>query len=116
MVVWYGQRALRSDLTKPFLGRPKSSAGTIPDRLLSPLLLLSIGSKQDHEHEQEQEADYPGDGSAPLTDILRTLHSTGGQEILSLEVFNRQYWSQDALVVAKAGLEKMKIVAAKARV
>jgi sugar phosphate isomerase/epimerase len=59
---------------------------------------------------------YPGDGSAPLTDILRALHATGGQKILSLEVFNRQYWSQDALVVAKAGLEKMKIVAAKALV
>jgi hypothetical protein len=46
---------------------------------------------------------------------LRTLHSTGGQKILSLEVFNRMYRSQDALVVAKAGLEKMKIVAAKAQ-
>jgi len=32
-----------------------------------------------------------------------------------LEVFNRQYWSEEALVVAKAGLEKMKIVAAKAQ-
>jgi sugar phosphate isomerase/epimerase len=59
---------------------------------------------------------YPGDGSAPLADILRTLHSTGGQKILSLEIFNRQYWSEDALVVAKAGLEKMKSVAAKAQV
>jgi 2-keto-myo-inositol isomerase len=59
---------------------------------------------------------YPGDGSAPLTDILRTLHTTGGQKILSLEVFNRQYWSQDALVVARTGLEKMKLVAAKAQV
>jgi sugar phosphate isomerase/epimerase len=58
---------------------------------------------------------YPGDGSAPLIDILRTLHSTGGQKILSLEIFNRQYWSEDALVVAKAGLLKMKSVAAKAQ-
>ncbi|MEO8429109.1 MAG: sugar phosphate isomerase/epimerase family protein [Verrucomicrobiota bacterium] len=58
---------------------------------------------------------YPGDGSAPLTDILRTLQATGGQKVLSLEVFNRQYWSQDALAVAKAGLEKMKIVAARAQ-
>jgi len=58
---------------------------------------------------------YPGDGSAPLADILRTLHSTGGQKILSLEIFNRQYWSEDALVVAKAGLEKMNSIAAKAQ-
>jgi len=59
---------------------------------------------------------YPDDGSAPLSEILRTLHKMGGQKILSLEVFNRQYWSQDALMVARAGLEKMKIVAARAQV
>jgi hypothetical protein len=39
----------------------------------------------------------------------------GRTEDLSLEVLNRLYRSQDALVVAKAGLEKMKIVAAKAQ-
>ena len=33
----------------------KSSAGAIPDRLLSPLLLISIGSQQDEKQEQEQE-------------------------------------------------------------
>jgi hypothetical protein len=27
---------------------------------------------------------------------------------LSLEVFNREYWKQDALAVAKTGLAKMK--------
>ena len=57
---------------------------------------------------------YPGDGSAPLTDILRVLAATGGQKVLSLEVFNRKYWEQDALEVARAGLEKMKAAAAKA--
>jgi hypothetical protein len=29
---------------------------------------------------------------------------------LSLELFNRQYWQQDAFEVAKTGLEKMKKV------
>jgi 2-keto-myo-inositol isomerase len=56
---------------------------------------------------------YPGDGVAPLTDLLQTLRRTGGQKVLSLEVFNRTYWSQDPLVVAKTGLAKMKAVAAK---
>lgn len=59
---------------------------------------------------------YTGDGSAPVTEILRTLHRTGGQKVLSLELFNRQYWSQDALTVAKVGLGKMKGVAAKVQV
>lgn len=57
---------------------------------------------------------YPGDGAAPLTEMLRTLHQTGGTKVLSLEVFNRQYWAQDPLEVAKTGLAKMKAAAAKA--
>jgi 2-keto-myo-inositol isomerase len=50
----------------------------------------------------------PGDGVAPLNQILRALKATGGNKVLSLELFNRQYWDQDALQVAKLGLEKMK--------
>lgn len=56
---------------------------------------------------------YPGDGTAPLVEILRVLRETGGQKVLSLEVFNRQYWAQDALAVAKTGLAKMKAAAEK---
>jgi len=58
---------------------------------------------------------YPGDGAAPLADLLKTLHDTGGQKILSLEAFNRAYWAEDALAVAKTGLAKMKAVVAKAQ-
>lgn len=57
---------------------------------------------------------YPGDGVAPLGDILRLLRETGGQRVLSLEVFNREYWKQDALAVAKTGLAKLKQAAARA--
>jgi sugar phosphate isomerase/epimerase len=56
---------------------------------------------------------YPGDGVAPLTELLQTLHRTGGQKVLSLELFNRTYWSEDALLVAKTGLARMKAVVAK---
>ena len=54
---------------------------------------------------------YPGDGVAPLADILRILHETGGQKVLSLELFNRKYWAEDALIAARTGLAKMKKVA-----
>jgi sugar phosphate isomerase/epimerase len=57
---------------------------------------------------------YPGDGVGPLPDILRTLRNTGGAKVLSLELFNRQYWAQDPLEVARTGLAKMKAVAGKA--
>ncbi|MGH7201061.1 MAG: sugar phosphate isomerase/epimerase family protein, partial [Planctomycetaceae bacterium] len=49
---------------------------------------------------------YPGDGVAPLGDILRTLRDIGFHGTLSLELFNPEYWQQDALTVAKTGLEK----------
>lgn len=57
---------------------------------------------------------YPGDGVAPLSDILKTLHEIGFQGALSLELFNRTYWKQDALTVAKTGLAKMKAAVAAA--
>jgi 2-keto-myo-inositol isomerase len=56
---------------------------------------------------------YPGDGVAPLTELLQLLRRTGGQKVLSLEIFNRKYWSEDALEVAKTGLAKMKAAVAR---
>jgi sugar phosphate isomerase/epimerase len=53
---------------------------------------------------------YPGDGIAPLKTILRDLHEIGFRGVLSLELFNRDYWKQDALKVARTGLEKMRAV------
>jgi sugar phosphate isomerase/epimerase len=53
---------------------------------------------------------YPGDGVAPLKELLRDLRNLGFHGMLSLELFNRDYWKQDALQVAKVGLEKMKSV------
>ena len=57
---------------------------------------------------------YPGDGVAPLTSILRDLLATGFAGVLSLELFNPTYWKQDALAVARTGLEKMQASAAQA--
>jgi 2-keto-myo-inositol isomerase len=51
---------------------------------------------------------YPGDGVAPLKTLLRDLDEGGFQVMLSLELFNRQYWTQDPLTVARTGFEKMK--------
>jgi len=51
---------------------------------------------------------YPGDGSAPMKQIIKDLKNMGGEKILSLELFNRSYWKEDPLLVARRGLEKMK--------
>jgi sugar phosphate isomerase/epimerase len=51
---------------------------------------------------------YPGDGVAPLDTFLQTLRDIGYRGVLSLEVFNREYWKRDAQEVARTGLEKMR--------
>jgi len=60
--------------------------------------------------EEQTDADrvFPGDGEAPVQQIFNDLAAMGGLKILSLELFNRTYWEQDALVVAETGLQKMK--------
>jgi sugar phosphate isomerase/epimerase len=64
----------------------------------------------DPPREKATDADrvYPGDGVAPLPALLRDLAMGGFQVTLSLELFNRKYWSQDPQTVVRTGLEKMK--------
>ncbi|QEG23764.1 TIM barrel protein [Mariniblastus fucicola] len=57
---------------------------------------------------------YPGDGVCPLPEIIGDLIDSGFAGCFSLELFNRDYWKQDAAKVAATGLEKMKAVVAKA--
>jgi sugar phosphate isomerase/epimerase len=58
---------------------------------------------------------YPGDGVAPLSRILQLLFDNGFCGVLSLELFNKDYYRQDPKLVAKTGLEKMQAAVAKAR-
>lgn len=55
---------------------------------------------------------YPGDGVGPLKELFTLLKNPEKPVILSLEVFNPAYYAQDALVVAKTGLAKMKAATA----
>ncbi|RIV22429.1 sugar phosphate isomerase/epimerase [Fibrisoma montanum] len=53
---------------------------------------------------------YTGDGVAPIRQILQTIRNPDRPIILSLEVFNKNYYAQDPLQVAQSGLAKMKAV------
>jgi 2-keto-myo-inositol isomerase len=53
---------------------------------------------------------YPGDGIAPIQPILNAIRNPDRPIVLSFEVFNKGYYAQDPLVVAKTALEKMKKV------
>jgi sugar phosphate isomerase/epimerase len=55
---------------------------------------------------------HPGDGIAPVKQILKALSHPGKTLILSEEVFNANYYKQDALLVAKTALAKMKKITA----
>lgn len=60
------------------------------------------------EQQTDKDRVYPGDGAAPIKQILTDLAQMGESKVLSLELFNQEYWKQDAFQVAKTGLEKMK--------
>ncbi len=55
---------------------------------------------------------WPGDGIAPLREILGALASIGGNIWLSLEVFNADYWKLPADEACRIGLAKMRAVVA----
>ena len=63
------------------------------------------------ERMEDKDRIFPGDGVAPMKQIFADLKKLDGQKILSLELFNREYWKQDPLQVAKTGLAKMKAFA-----
>ena len=51
---------------------------------------------------------YPGDGVAPLGQILRDLRDNGFRGYLSLELFNREYWAKSADENLKTAMEKIR--------
>jgi 2-keto-myo-inositol isomerase len=76
--------------------------------------IIHMNDYPDKPVNEQTDADrvYPGDGIAPFKKILALLKAMGGTKVLSLELFNKSYWQQDALLVAKTGLQKMKALVA----
>jgi 2-keto-myo-inositol isomerase len=93
----------------------KGGSGFAGLKLLSPAAMQVVHmndypAKPERDQIRDEHRVYPGDGVAPLKQMLRDLHALGFRGVLSLELFNRDYWMQDAALVAKTGLEKMKAV------
>jgi sugar phosphate isomerase/epimerase len=51
---------------------------------------------------------YPGDGVAPFREILHNLRDNGFRGYLSLELFNREYWTHSADENLKTAMEKIR--------
>ncbi len=62
------------------------------------------------EKQTDSDRVFPGDGAAPFNIIMPYLKKGEGKMVLSLELFNKDYWKGEALEVAKTGLDKMKQV------
>jgi 2-keto-myo-inositol isomerase len=91
----------------------KGGSGFDGLRMLAPSALPVIHMndyRRDPSRERITDADriYPGDGIAPWKTIVGHLRDLGFQGMLSLELFNREYWKQDPLEVVRTGLSKMK--------
>lgn len=67
-----------------------------------------INDYPDIEREKIKDSDrvMPGDGIAPLGEILGAMHNNGCTVYLSLELFSKRYWERDAMAVAKEGVVK----------
>ncbi|MCW3100001.1 MAG: sugar phosphate isomerase/epimerase [Chthonomonadaceae bacterium] len=82
--------------------------------LLHPAVLpvLHMNDYPDLPRETIGDADrvYPGDGVAPMQKIFSLLNQIGFDGVLSVELFNRDYWKEDAITVAKTALAKTRAV------
>ena len=79
-----------------------------------PVLHMNDYPKKPKHEINDSDRVYPGDGVGPLDMILSDMAANGSNAVLSLELFNREYWKQDANEVVKTGLAKMKAATAKA--
>jgi 2-keto-myo-inositol isomerase len=95
-------------------GNDFSSLSLIPASNMRCLHMNDYPATPKREEIADKDRVYPLDGVAPTVDILKAMFKSGFEGTLSLELFNRSYWEQPADLVAKTGLEKMKLAVQRA--
>lgn len=95
-------------------GSDFANIGLVPGARMHVLHMNDYPSEPPRASIKDEHRVYPGDGVAPLDMILSTLVKGGFQGVLSLELFNREYWKQPPAEVAKRGLDKMQAAVASA--
>lgn len=89
-------------------GNDFANVGLIPASQMPCLHINDYPGIPDRAAISDKDRVYPGDGVAPLANILKSLVGGGFRGVLSLELFNQDYWQLPAEQVAKTGLEKIK--------
>jgi 2-keto-myo-inositol isomerase len=95
-------------------GSDFANIGLVPGNRMHCLHMNDYPAEPPRQTIKDEHRVYPGDGIAPLAMILSTLFQGGFRGVLSLELFNRDYWKQPPAEVAQRGLEKMKAAVAEA--
>ena len=87
---------------------PFDSLALLNGRKMTVLHINDYPAFASPEEAQDKDRVYPGDGVAPLSQILQTLQNIGFDGFLSFEVFNPEYWAtNDPLRIVRTGREKI---------
>jgi 2-keto-myo-inositol isomerase len=89
-------------------GSPFGALDMIAGSLIEIFHVNDYPGNKPRQEQTDTDRVYPGDGTAPLGRVLGSLEKMGGEKVLSLELFNHEYWKRDPLEVARTGLQKMK--------
>ena len=89
-------------------GSDFTGLGLLSDNALQVFHVNDYPATPSREKMNDADRIYPGDGIAPMSQILNAIGGHGRSIVLSLELFNRDYWKLDPLEVAKTGLARMK--------
>jgi len=105
--------AILADVYHLYKGGSAAESLALVDGHALPIFHMNDYPELSREAIADKDRIYTGDGKAPLNTILKILNAKNTPIVLSLELFNRDYWQRDALLVAKTGLEKMKLAVEK---
>jgi 2-keto-myo-inositol isomerase len=102
--------AILTDVYHLYRGGSEFSGVRLLNASALPVLHMNDYPQRPREELRDAHRVYPGDGVAPIPQLLKDLRGIGFQGALSLELFNPELWKQDPALVAKTGLEKLKAV------
>ncbi len=93
-------------------GSDPANVSLLNPRLLGGFHLNDYPADPPRESLADKHRVYPGDGIAPLPQLLRNLRGIGYTGPLSIELFNPDYYRQEPTLVARTAIDKTRAVIA----
>ncbi|MGL4629831.1 MAG: sugar phosphate isomerase/epimerase family protein [Leadbetterella sp.] len=89
-------------------GSAKNALNKIDGSMLNIFHMNDYPAEPGRDNIKDSHRVMPGDGVAPMKDIMRTLAKKGKQISISLELFSEKYWAMKPQEVLAEGFDKMK--------